>query len=577
MTIIIDSIVPNRECLETPPSSATTDRCVEEVHFHLRHDEGGRTVTTEVEETIPFHREASGTGASFYLSSSTITPSLSGMISENRFDPAETSLQRDLVNMVNVRVRYAAGRELIVRSNPSEAAALGQLFDDLVHFIFVGEIDSPDEIQQETNSHLVAGIAGLSAPVRENFRVLIESFLFDNREWLRREDAAALPRVEFMASVLNFTRRISEVLSPISADTSQERHLRQVQGEAMAYLLTGRPPFPELSSGLALIAQEIYLHALPHGAGHGERINLFPLLLPAFHSMEEVPPFNEGGSARTRLALLTRWLEQPAQTRNLEYSALEPHVALIRSVIDSLLVSPETESLLSRVHHEIDAEWLRGDGHLEEVGEALLGNVTIASSREGQFQLRWDDASQLRERLQSLFDQHAVGNREFVAAALALLRIVNSQESLRVFHQGQMRDIPWQVDAETRRQLDSLDHWMESQIHPSLTETDWILPTLEGVVCAAGIGLTTWGALTDRAGEWNAPLIAGGGTSGLGCSALATHFIFDTQDHWISDSIGGLVGTVIGVGIPLLLHFLLGSGAPMPPMDGRGPSIGFGP
>src|ERR1041385_1012201 len=129
MSIIIDSIVPNRECLETPASSASTDRCVEEVHFHLRRDEGGHSVTIAVEETIPFHREASGAGASFYLSSSTITPSLSGMISENRFDPAESSLQRDLVNMVNVRVRYAAGRDLIVRSNPSEAAALGDLFD----------------------------------------------------------------------------------------------------------------------------------------------------------------------------------------------------------------------------------------------------------------------------------------------------------------------------------------------------------------------------------------------------------------------------------------------------------------
>jgi len=582
MTIIIDSIVPNRECLETPPSAASTDRCVEEVHFHLRREEGGHGVASAVEETMPFRREASSSGSSFYLSSSTVTPSLSSMISEHRFDPTEASLQRDLLNMVNVRVRYAAGRDLVMRSDPSQSALMGELFDDLINFIFVGEIEAPDEIQQGIQVHMIERLASLSERSRENFRVLIESFLFDNREWLRREDASALPRVEFMASILNFARRIGETLVSISADTEQDRRLREVLGEMMAFLLTGRPPFSELSPRLGEVAQEIYLHALSGGNGSPSGpINLYSLYLPVFRSMEEVAPFNAAGGARTRLGLLTHWMEQPIQERILEYSALEPQEALTQSVIDPLLVSPETESLLESVHDQIEApdlnvEWLREDGHLREVGEAILGAVSVVSDREGHFHLRVD-AAELRTHLQALFDRYLVDNREYIGAALAVLRSLTSRETLRVFHQGQMREVSWDLRDETRSQIRSLDHWMEGRIHRSLVETDVVLPILEGVVCAAGIGLTTWGALTDRAGEWNAPLIAGGGTSGLGCGALATHFILDTENHWISDSIGGLVGTLIGVGIPLLLHFLIGPTGPMVPIDGRDPTIGFGP
>jgi hypothetical protein len=355
-----------------------------------------------------------------------------------------------------------------------------------------------------------------------------------------------------------------------------------MQGEAMAYLLTGRPPFSEFNSRLTEVAQEIYLHALPVAARTtSEHLNLYSLLLPVFRSMEEVSPFNNAGAARTRLGLITHWLEQPAQERILEYAALEPQAALIRSVMDPLLISPETESLLESVHDQIDApdlnvEWLREDGHLQEVGEAIFGAVTVEPEREGRFHLRVD-ATELRNGLQALFDRYLVDNREFVGAALAVLRTLTSRNTLRVFHQNQMRDISWDLTEEIRSQIRSIDRWMEGRIHRSLVETDLVLPILEGVVCAAGIGLTTWGALTDRAGEWNAPLIAGGGTSGLGCGALATHFIFDTENHWISDSIGGLVGTLIGVGIPLLLHFLIGPPAPMVPMDGRDPITGFGP
>src|SRR4029453_5285501 len=97
------------------------------------------------------------------------------------------------------------------------------------------------------------------------------------------------------------------------------------------------------------------------------------------------------------------------------------------------------------------------------------------------------------------------------------------------------------------------------------------LPLAEGALCLAGGGLIAWGALAPpAAGAWNVPLIMGGGVTGLGCGALVTHFAIPSRNRYAADAIGGGVGAVIGVGIPILIH-LLGGGAGMPPIDGRNP------
>ncbi|MBL7684438.1 MAG: hypothetical protein JNK65_00160 [Deltaproteobacteria bacterium] len=114
-------------------------------------------------------------------------------------------------------------------------------------------------------------------------------------------------------------------------------------------------------------------------------------------------------------------------------------------------------------------------------------------------------------------------------------------------------------------------------------ELDWLAPVLEGAACLAGAGLVTWGAFSPvRAGDINPQYLIGGTIGGAGCAAVTSHLfseILHFEDPLLADAISGGAGALLGLAIPLILHFATPT-SPVdmrPPIEGRGPVISFGP
>src|SRR4029453_7148081 len=148
MTLIIASVTPNAECVEPPPAAAGRDRCVVEASFHLRREDGGTTTAEPRSETIAFYREAEREGPNYYVSSSSLSPTLGGLITEHRFDPTQASLVRDIRNVIRIRVDYVRGRNLFQDYDRVHGTEYARLFDDVINYLFLGEIESPDSVQQ---------------------------------------------------------------------------------------------------------------------------------------------------------------------------------------------------------------------------------------------------------------------------------------------------------------------------------------------------------------------------------------------------------------------------------------------
>src|SRR5262245_44248630 len=339
MTLIIDSVTPDQACLETAPTSAQQDRCVVEASFHLRRYERGSVTAERRSEEIPFHREAGTSGINFFIQASSVPASLSGLITEHRFDPTQAAFLRDLRNIVHVRTDYDRGRALLVDFDRAHGTEYARLFDDLVNHIFLGEIVSPDTVQQEYNRSLITRLASAPPSVQDHLRIVVESFLLDNREWLQREDDTALPRVERLAFILNFCRRIRDFMSALPSASPLQGRVATLQGEIISHLFTGEPPLTLLQGHITTLALDLYRGSpttLGGSAPTEGRLNLYEILVPALEALGGNVPFQSSGEPRIRLQRLIYLLSQPGQSRVLEYSLLEPREALERSITDIL-------------------------------------------------------------------------------------------------------------------------------------------------------------------------------------------------------------------------------------------------
>lgn len=281
---------------------------------------------------------------------------------------------------------------------------------------------------------------------------------------------------------------------------------------------------------------------------------------------------------------------------------MAPEEAIRESLMRGILSASGTRRLQESISTEsadanMTVEWLTRQGGEEggrigEVARVLLRHLQVQVGDEASAEPEISfDASAASVELNLLIDAQSVRRREYILAALALLRSLLGENgegvSQRVFSAGEYREVSWTLSESQRRDLRSLIRGVEGRLGSSEAGTDIWLPITEGAVCALGIaGLTLSETLPDIRDRSELRLgigTASSGLTGLGCSALAGHFLWPeiapdaVHNSYLWDGLTSLGGTLIGTGIYFLIHFLAGGTAQPPGTDTRFPVDVYGP
>lgn len=280
---------------------------------------------------------------------------------------------------------------------------------------------------------------------------------------------------------------------------------------------------------------------------------------------------------------------------------MPPAEAVRESLRASLLSTSGTRRLQDSIAEESEdanmtVEWLarQGDeegGRIGQVADVLLRHLQVrVSEEEGVAPEISLDVTSVAVELNLLIDAQTVRRREYILAALALLRTLfgTDGEGLdqRVFAGGEYREISWTLTASRRGELAGLIRSIDGRLGSSEAGTDIWLPILEGAVCAVGVaGLALSETLPQIRDDRELRLglgTASAGLTGLGCASLAGHWLWPAvapdavHNSYLWDGLTGLGGALIGGGLYLLISLLGGGqtppmGSPRFPVDEYGP------
>lgn len=277
---------------------------------------------------------------------------------------------------------------------------------------------------------------------------------------------------------------------------------------------------------------------------------------------------------------------------------LNPETALRESLSGSLLESAGLRAMQEAIAEEsaeanMSLEWLlqRDEAEHGRIGEILSAvfrhiEVRYPEDAEALPTLHMDVAA-LRLELTTLFDANASTRREYLLAALAVLRRLFGRDgaapAARVFVRDAFQEVSWDFSDEELAQLRRFIEGVESSRVASHEASDLWLPVLEGAVCAVGIGgLFATELAPELRGDEDLHLGLGttsAGLTGLGCSSLMGHFFWpeigEVHNRYLWEGLTGLGGALVGIGIYLLAQFLNPNPPPNPgmrfPVDEYGP------
>lgn len=617
MTIVIDSLRPTPGCAQPPTPRG--DTCQVEASFHQVTSVDGVPQVQQMwaEDRIIFRRMtvSSAGGAQqvrFVMDETRLGPTIRSVLREQAFDGSDTTLQSSL-DLSYIISHYAEDAVRTLQStHPTEASAFSAVSQDLINYLLVGNAVSPDSVQQERNLRLYRAIASFSDTNLDFFNGMVTEGLAQLNRTRWPQDM--LVRMDRLGDIATVSRRLRTQLSRLPETSPLMPRIRQVLAQIVVHLYTGQGTLEEVRRAVRPLAQELFRDTPPvpgqSSVRDQDRYNLYSILaLVLDYFRNEIPsrdlggatpqtipgrpaPMATGSAERQRLDQLVRVLQSPVLRGEMEYSVLDPQAAMERSILDELSTETGSRALVERVQTVIrppnlTPEWVRDNGNLREIIHTIFSAIRLEpTGAEGQFRFNLNETQMrtLRFQLDTMIGSHSIQRREFVGATLAVLRHlfgeIGLETSVRAFRGDQLRIMTWNLSEANRQTLRDISRWLQDQIGGSLTATQVALPVAEGLTCLAGAGLITGGAFyTPRPGDVNPFYVAGGGVSGLGCGALFTHYVIPTRNPYISDAIGGGIGALIGVGIPLILHFANPGGGMMMtiPLDGRNPTMGFGP
>lgn len=231
-------------------------------------------------------------------------------------------------------------------------------------------------------------------------------------------------------------------------------------------------------------------------------------------------------------------------------------------------------------------DWLSGRGAYRQVLDALINRISL-SGPEGQRRLHFDAANFAADlrRLTML-----TSRGEYDLSALAFLRRIFGTEgaatSLRVFADGVIGDVPWELSAEELTQIRGLQVSLRGRRESSAGFAQVGMPVLLGTGCALGVtGAVLSETLPPLRSNVSAQLgmgIPAAAIGGAGCFGLAGHYLWPAvvpnavHNPYAWDIGSSIGGSLIGTGTFLLIHFLTQGNRMIDPAQ-RNPTDPFGP
>jgi len=328
----------------------------------------------------------------------------------------------------------------------------------------------------------------------------------------------------------------------------------------------------------ALIASRAYAEFYRAEIASGTR--------PEFCSALESALREQGGNSAPGAAFVSEcrraltWAEGPPDQAVRESARL----ALTDAAgMQRLQQSIASESALANMR----IEWLSRRSAFGQVLDALLRRISLATgTAEGQPRLRFDVAG-FQADLRRLTMLTSRG--EYDLSALAFLRqlFASSGEatSFRVFAEGLVGDVPWQLSPQELSQIRALQASLQSRRVSSTDFSNLGMPVLLGGICAVGVGgivlSQTLPALRSNSSAQLGVGLASSGLAGGGCLGLGGHYFWPAtlpravHNRYAWDLGTSAVGSALGIGTYLLIHFLSG-GRPIDPGQ-RFPIDSFGP
>jgi len=577
MAVTIDSLIPNSVCLDEyqpvvagnhpKPTSKSASPCVIEAVL--------RVTENASEHRIQFQRAESG----FILAPSLNNPSITGLVQRAGFNPDAPVVQGALNQSIGLKWFWS--RNYANYMNPkdkrgpdpiplADAARFLQSLQDFIHLEYAPQ----DPVQKARLGRLLSVLLASPDPV--------QGFVADNLKLLLAPDVAnrftpeTLQRERALLAILDFSKNARARFSYVKGHVEFERRLSQNIQALAGYLLTGTPDFKELSEQTRLLAFE----------ADGMSADLYDLYQREMQGLEASAAAQIEPASAPRLAAFSRWLQQPARKRELEYFRLKPEEALRKSMDDHLLsqdpaklLSPYATAVLGS--QNFSADWFKDEAKLRRILDIIFENVKIAPDEKGKLQIDPEKFRLLAFQVETNMEGEVNERREFAAGYLAVLTYYFSdppQASVKwnVFREDRLAEVEIPLNEEHQKTLRAVYAALKARLKASVFHTETNLPLLEGSLCLLGTGVAIWGALDER-DRINAKTYAGSAMAGAGCASLITHYTISQgqPDLYWRDLIGGGVGLALGLGIPFLLDLDWGGSGksgekaspPKPPVD----------
>lgn len=552
--IVFDAFNPNDACLQIPKGKPNqADPCRVQGRFHVRDG------ATPEDPRLVFRRE----GDRFILETGG-NETISGLVRGMGFSEADPKVQSAIFYSVSLHKWIRENHATVARRFPAHAESFLSFYEKFRNFIVLGSVLKPDEAQRRASASLLREVL-LLPRLEKNWAMDSIKTLLKVKSRIVPE---MLPRIRWLASLGEAHQNLQPELPRLPKTHLFRPDLDAWSRDLLVFLGSGAGDAARLKTGLdALMIRQLGTPDASKFPG-----DLYAFYAQRLSELRKDVFFLDDPAARSRIQDFLAHLKNSSDERRAEllYLGGDPRTApdaFSRSLAVRLGKAAARGELLAELRSEsvepTPREWLAGRDPLARLGEAVLSGVALVpepgSDRVGL------DPDKIRAALKKLFKDNTLQKRNYLIGALAVLRHLFGKDAdaphLVAWVRNGYRAVPIAWTPETRKEMSGLLRSLRNQISFSLKGSERILPWVEGAVCVVGLGLGGAGL-----GTKTREMTVGGSTAaGLGCGALAAHFLFRKRNHYLVDSLGGALGAGLGFGLSFALTRARGA-TPHPPL-----------